>query len=125
FPLGFRFLGLGLLALLLLLLGFLVFDHVHAHFAEHGQNVFDLLGIDLFRRQHRVDLVDRDVAALLGVADQFLDGRVREVEQRERSIRRVRRLSFRCFHLFGLFFLEIGLGLGRYQKSLLTSPTLG
>ena len=34
-----------------------------------------------FRGQDRVDLVDRDVAALLGVADQPLNRRIGEVEQ--------------------------------------------
>src|SRR6185436_15475745 len=47
--------------------------------AEHGENVLDLLGIDLFRQG--VDLVMGDVAALLGGADEVLDGHVRKVKQ--------------------------------------------
>src|SRR6266446_1942528 len=39
------------------------FDHVHAHLAEHGQHILDLLGIDLLGGQHRIDLVMGDVAA--------------------------------------------------------------
>ena len=63
-----------LLALLARLLGL---DHVDAHLAEHREHILDLLGIDLLRGQHRVDLVVGDVAALLGRADELLDGRVR------------------------------------------------
>src|SRR5262249_28387522 len=76
-------LALGLLALLLALFARLLgLDHVDAHLAEHGEHVLDLLGIDLLGGQHRVDLVMGDVAALLGGADELLDRRVREVEQR-------------------------------------------
>ena len=65
----------GLLGLLLALFARLLgLDHVDAHLAEHRQNVFDLLGIDLFRQ--RVDLFMGDVATLLGGADELLDGRV-------------------------------------------------
>ncbi len=63
-----------LLSLFARLLGL---DHVDAHLAEHGEHILDLLGIDLLRVQHRVDLVMGDVAALLGGADELLDGRVR------------------------------------------------
>src|SRR6266487_4672619 len=52
-------------------------DDVDAHLTEHGEHVLDLLGIDLLRGQHRVDLVMGDVAALLDGADELLDGRVR------------------------------------------------
>ena len=87
----------GLLALLLALFARLLgLDHVDAHLAEHRQDVLDLLGIDLFRGS-RVDLVMGDVATLLGGADELLDGRVGEVEQR--AVRRgLRALVFR--HLF-------------------------
>src|SRR6516165_2161116 len=51
-------------------------DHVDTHLAELRQNALDLLGIDLFRRQQRVDLVLGDITALLGAADQRVDGRV-------------------------------------------------
>src|SRR4051794_2152375 len=73
FALGF------LVGLLALLLAFLGFDHVDALLAEHGENVLDLLGIDLFRQG--VDLVMGDIAALLGGADEVLDGHVRKVKQ--------------------------------------------
>ena len=76
---SFALLLLLLLRLLALFLshlaGLLGLDHVDAHIAEHREDVLDLLGIDLFRQ--RVDLVMGDVAALLGAADQRLDGRVR------------------------------------------------
>ena len=67
---------------LILGLGFLGLDHVDAHLAEHRQDILDLLGLDLLRGQQRVDLVVGDIAALLGAADQLLDGGVGEVEQR-------------------------------------------
>src|SRR5262249_59750505 len=67
-----RFVRLGLRGL----------DYVDTNLAELRQNALDLLGIDLFRRQQRVDLIVGDVAALLGGADQFLQGRVRKIEQR-------------------------------------------
>src|SRR5215467_4885422 len=57
-------------------------DHVHAHLAEHGEHVLDLLGIDLLGGQYRVDLVMRDVAALLSRADEFFDRSVGKIEQR-------------------------------------------
>ena len=56
----FTFFGFGVLGL----------DHVDTHLAEYRQDVFDLLGLDLLRGQQRVDLVVRDIAALLGAADQ-------------------------------------------------------
>src|SRR5262249_1088208 len=54
-------------------------DHVDAHLAESRQNALDLLGIDLFRSQQRVDLVVGDIAAPLGSADQRLYGRIRKI----------------------------------------------
>src|SRR5229473_526854 len=78
----------GLLALLLSLFARLLgLDHVDAHLAEHREDILDLLGIDLFRQ--RVDLIMGDVAALLGGADELLDGRVGEVAQRQRRVRRL------------------------------------
>ena len=68
----------GLLALLLAVaLRFLGLDDVHAHLAEHRKDILDLLGIDLLGTQDRIDLIMRDVAALLGGPDELLDGRVR------------------------------------------------
>ena len=43
-----------------------------------------------------------DVAALLGGADQLLDGRIRQVEQRQRGIRRFGSLLLRRLFLFFL-----------------------
>src|SRR5665213_2804272 len=72
----------GLLARALIFgLGFLGLDHVDAHLTEHPQDVLDLLGLNLLRRQQRGDLVVGDIAALLGAADQLLDRRVGKVEQ--------------------------------------------
>src|SRR3981189_85542 len=73
-----RALGLlvGLLAGLFALFGGLLgLDDIHPHLAEHGENILDLLGIDLLRGHDRVDLVMGDVAPLLGGADELLDGR--------------------------------------------------
>ena len=64
---------LGPLALAPLLLARLLgLDDVDPHLAEHGDDILDLLGIDLLRGQNRVDLVMGDVAAFLGGADGFL-----------------------------------------------------
>src|SRR5262249_26215945 len=92
FPLFARLLGL---------------DHVHAHLAEHGQHVLDLLGIDLLGGQYRVDLVMGDVAALLGGADELFDRGVGKVEQRQRRIGRVGRLFFGRLLFFFLFFRAV------------------
>jgi hypothetical protein len=63
------------------------------HLAEHGEDVLDLLGIDLFQQQ--VDLVTGDVATLLGGVDELLDRRIGELEQRA-----VRRGLGTLLHLF-------------------------
>ena len=60
----------------------LLVDDVDAHFAEHRVHVLDLVGGDLLGGQNRVQLVLRDVAALLGELDEPLDGGVGEIEQR-------------------------------------------
>src|SRR5262245_41206970 len=66
-----------LLSLFARLLGL---DHVHAHLAEHGQHVLDLLGIDLLGGQYRIDLIMGDVATPLGGADELFDRGVGEIE---------------------------------------------
>ena len=97
--LAFRLL-LGLLALPFLVRGRLLgLDHV-------CEDVLDLLGIDLLRGQDRVDLVMGDVAALLGGADELLDGRIRQVEQR--AVRR----GLGTLLLRHLFLLRRRIGLG-------------
>src|SRR5260370_13906557 len=77
FPFGF------LLRVLrrLLELGFLRLADVDPQLTEHHQDVLDLLGLDLLRGQQRIDLVVGDVAALLGPADQLLDGIVPEIDR--------------------------------------------
>src|SRR6478672_9535432 len=52
------------------------------HLGLACEDALNLLGIDLLRGQHRVDLVMGDVAELLGGADELLDGRIRQVEGR-------------------------------------------
>ncbi len=69
----------------------LALDDVDAHLAEHREDVFDLVGGDLLGRQHGVDLVVGDVAALLGGLDHLLDGGIGEIEQRQRHPGRLRR----------------------------------
>ena len=68
--------GLGLFADLVVL------DDVDAHVGEHRHGVLDLLGGHFLRRQHRVQFVHGDVAALLGGLDHLLDGVIGKVEQR-------------------------------------------
>jgi hypothetical protein len=48
---------------------------------QNGEDILDLLGIDLLRGQDRVDLAMCDVATLLGGADE-LYGRIGEAGQR-------------------------------------------
>ena len=67
--------------LLSLFTGLLGLDYVDTHPTEHGEDILDLLGIDLLRGQDRVDLVMCDVATLLGGADE-LYGRIGEAGQR-------------------------------------------
>src|SRR5215467_12842940 len=74
--------------------------HVHAHLAEHGQHILDLLGIDLLGGQHRVDLVMGHVAALLGGANELFNCSVGEVEQR--AVRR----ALGCLFLRQVFLLR-------------------
>src|SRR3954453_12743490 len=113
----------GLLALLLAFLGrFLGFDDVDAHLAEHGENVLDLLGIDLLGGQARIDLVMGDVAAFLGGADELLDGHVGEIQQRQRSVGRLGTFFFRGLFLFFLFLCRLGL---RHHASLLKPAPAG
>jgi hypothetical protein len=58
------------------------FHHIDAHLGEHRHGVLDLFGRHLFGRQHVVEFVVGDVAALLGQLDHPLDGGVGHVEQR-------------------------------------------
>jgi hypothetical protein len=74
-------LGLGLSRNLLLDLDQLAASTLSLHPTEHGEDILDLLGIDLLRGQDRVDLVMCDVATLLGGADE-LYGRIGEAGQR-------------------------------------------
>ena len=79
----------GLLAGLLLGffgLGFLGLHDVNAHLAHHRQNVLDFLGGDLLRGHHGIELLIGDVAALFRLLDHLLDGRVRQVEERQRGV---------------------------------------
>src|SRR5215813_10768678 len=84
-------------------------DHVDAHLAEHGEHVLDLLGIDLLRGQHRVDLAMGHVAALLGGADELLDRGIGEVEQR--AVRR----ALGCLLLRQVFLVRRSLGIACHK----------
>ena len=59
--------GLGVLA-------FLALHHLDAHLREHRHDVLDLLGGVLLRRQDSIQLIKGDVAALLTLGDQPLNG---------------------------------------------------
>jgi len=66
----------GLFAVLLVVVSCLfMLDHVHAHLGEHRAPV-----------RQRFDLVMGDVAVFLGDTDEPLDGRIRQVEQRQQGI---------------------------------------
>ena len=80
-----------------------VLDDGDAHLGDHGEDVFDLVGGDLFRRQNGVDLVVGDVAALFRGLDHLLDAGIAEVEQRQRAVGRA----------FGLLLRRLVLGLRR------------
>ena len=67
---------------LLALLGLLGLDDVDAHLGELAEHVLDLLGGELLGRQHLVQLVIGDVAALLRELDHPLDGGIGQIEQR-------------------------------------------
>jgi hypothetical protein len=69
-------LGLGVLA------GFLVLDDVDAHVVERRHHVLDLFRGHLVLRQHLIELVDGDVAALLSPRDELLDRAFVEIDQR-------------------------------------------
>ena len=66
----------------LALFRFLALDDLDPHLGEAGHHVLDLLGAGLLRREHHVQLVEGDVAALLAARDQPLHGGGLAVEQR-------------------------------------------
>ena len=68
---------------------FLALHDVDAHLGEHRHDVLDLLGGDFFGRQHLVQFVVGDIAALLGELDHPLDGGIGQIEQR--TVGRLRR----------------------------------
>ena len=80
--------GLVLAALVLVLLAFAIvgFGDVDAHVREHGHDVLDLLGRGLVGRQNFVELIEGHEAALLGLLDHLLHGRVGQIEQRRRRV---------------------------------------
>ncbi len=67
--------------LLDLLLRLFLFHHVDAHFRQHRHRVLDLVRRNLVGRHDGVQLVDGDVAALLGGLDHLLDGILVQVEK--------------------------------------------
>ena len=119
---AFGFFLFGLLARFFLVLGvgLLGLDDVDAHLAHHRQNVFDLLGGDLLGRHHGVELLIGDVAALLRLLDHLLDGGVRQVEQRQRSVGGLGALLLGGFGFLGRGrFLHRNLGLARDRPRVL------
>ena len=103
----------GLFGLALLAFGVFRLDNIDAHLAEHRHDVFDLFRRGRFGGQHGVERVEGDEAALLGGLDHLLDGRVVEIEQRQRRLGRAFGFLFR-----GLF-LDLRLCLSRHNRPLL------
>ena len=75
--LGFHQIGRAFVLLLGL---FVVLGHLNAHLRQHGHHIFDLVGTDLIGRENLVELVIRDVTALLGLGDHLLDRSLTHVE---------------------------------------------
>jgi hypothetical protein len=88
FKRGFVVLALGIDFVRSVVLGLIVladifiFDDVDAHVTERRHDVFDLFGGELVLRQHLIELVHSDVAALLRAGHQLLDGAFVEIDQR-------------------------------------------
>ena len=76
----------GFVGRLLVGVGLFGLDDVDAHFIEHRIDVLDLVGGHLAGRHDFVDLVDGDVAALLGGLDHLLDAGIGEIEKRQRRV---------------------------------------
>ena len=104
----------GLLGLAVVAVGVLGLDHVDAHFGQHGERIFDLLGVDLLRRHHGIELLIGDIAALLGGLDHLLDGGIGQVEQRQRRIRRAFGFLLGSLFALGKFLRMGGLRLRRH-----------
>ncbi len=98
----------GLFGLALLAFGVLGLHHVDAHLAEHRHDVFDLFRGGRFGRQHGVERVEGDEAALLGGLDHLFDAGVVEIEQRQGCIGSAFGVLFRGF------FLDLRLSLARH-----------
>jgi hypothetical protein len=61
-------------------LAFLFLGDLDAHFVQHRHDILDLVGTDLVGRQHRIELIVGDIAAVLGLGDHLLDGRLAHVD---------------------------------------------
>ena len=66
-----------LLGLAVFRFGVLGLDHVDAHLREHRHDVFDLFRRGRIRRQHGIERIEGDIAALFGGLDHLLDGCIR------------------------------------------------
>ena len=78
--------------------GFFPVDDIDAHFGEHRHGVFDLLGRHLVLRQNRVQLINGDIATLLGLRQELLHFLAQPVHQGSvrRFFRGLRCLNLRC-----------------------------
>ncbi len=110
----------GLVLVLGVVVGFLGLDDVDAHLVEHRVDVLDLVGGDLAGGHHLVDLVDGDIAALLGGLDHLLDAGIGEIEKRQRLIGR----AFFLFRGFFFFFCLRRLRRFRHSASPDRKPSL-
>ncbi|MGY4629631.1 hypothetical protein ACVWY3_007387 [Bradyrhizobium sp. USDA 4486] len=90
------------LVLLFLAVGVVGFGDVDAHVREHGHDVLDLLGRGLVGGQNFIELIEGHEAALLGLLDHLLHGRVGQIEQRRGRVLGILLRSIRCLVVFFL-----------------------
>ena len=95
-------------------LGLFALDHADSHLAQHGVDVFDLVGRHLFRGQDGIEFVVGHEAAPLGGLDHTLDGGIGQIEQRSIGSR-LRHNAF-ALDLFTVLFCHCSLQTDRAPR---------